>query len=1780
MSISEEELRRILGEDAWQLDEQLDTSPPITEEPVEEPVEEDWEWHAPLQYSLDQPFENMGRSLEIMGAKGVGKWLRDITTYPENYEEATAKFMDRQDGSFQWSYLGRSLLEQAGQLAGSLATRAGGAAVGAAVAGPVGAIYGGLTGPALFEFIQVVGPIAQERAGGPGNEISAEDWAIATTTAAAMGALNAIGVKKLGDVVDAPANVGAQVLNKIFRTVVAGGREGITEGTQSILEQTGSTILTEEGVQVDPMQAVGEGIIGFGVATPVQATAETYAGINQEAIIDEQDEQIAEEAQRRIDELGDLSELDIDELRDLITEQGHEVNILPTENRSDVRKKLEGFIRQDAMRDIIEEQQAGVLGSVIYEPKIKSEQKERFNNMSPDELTNYLDESFGSPEAYTEWASNQGVYSFDAQNDPLGDSSRMALAMSETNRIINNFKRPSKLDKKGMERYASDLVNKFTREQLIDLALKIPSLETGQEFGRPSMNKLSNQAIAEEIAQAHAIWELSQEKFRNIGDDRSIDIPVEPGDIDNPLIQRTLRQDGNARSGIINLFSRDSKKPIEIGFEREGGVTVNVGPNLGGVTYGSRLVVSKEQRDPRAQEYVDQYELANLPIVKINENIEYGHEAQIASIEMPLGTFPQMQSDGMSKAIGALNNWFRPYGQTGLDLGRRRREYIGNVRAMEKEAYNLAFTYEKAVAQAVKEGAIPDKETADRLGMAFLRKTGTHLPLDKEQRKLMTEFVLHLQGELRRETNDGARREITEHINELEWALAGKQKTEVALEQIPETMQKPLMAIRTSIDALTKRVMTEYESDIVTEEHKKTLEEGINRYVTRAFALFEPGLGWNPRFSKKWLRNKKAQQFYEQAVASVYAINKNKPNYTRGKARRYVDELLKLENFESTRDLARLPGILTTTEEKLNLESPGRILETRANIPRPLRKLMGEISEPDQVAITSLSRLAKLVEMASFYQDVRELNEGPGQMLFTPKPVGPYQYKIESDEFNPLSDMYTTKEIAEVLGIESNDPNSVRTTFSNIYDTIVLVPKSAVQMGMIVLSPATQARNFYGAGMMFVAAGYTSKDGLQEAIEIVKHDLFGHISYKDGVLTPEGKEAKRLYEKMQRLGIVNTSVTLNDAADLFAKISDGGRNTTVAQLSHNLQAIKNTAPGKVVDKTLGSTIRGAKATYAAADDLWKIAGFSADRRQLRKMLDNLVANDSRQERIDELTQALEVNRGNNFRINEIQQEIEALEQDIIDNPNQASVSDDIKLKVLQDYASTLTTKLGKNHTSNLAATLKSTTTLEDYIDQVAAYHVRMQIPNYDYVGKFAQLVRQFPLGDFIAFPTEILRNAGNIAQISAKQLSYKIPDSLMEEGNLQKQRMVYKSEDGTTAMGLPTGQRPLMANGVKKSVLGAGMIVGSGAILEAIGQLAFDVEDEELEAASEVGPEYARNSRKMPVSKVREDGTGFDFIDLTWLIPYDGLASVQKSVQNSIREGEYTGDSIPKSVVKGFVDWLDEYLTSYTGISISAKTQLEILQNQDLDTGKPIYNPEAPWGEVVTEIWNHAIDSAGPGMVSQFRDVYRAMQEGDERYDKYFNDVDWLKAQARLFGLSTSKIDPKQSLPFIVSDYKKYLEQFVEERLRRYAYTGEAISEEDILQAWSEAQDIWWRGQQQLYFQIESMRLLKLSDREIRKQLNQRFDKGTGVPSNFTSSIMKGKFTPYIPQKYIRKGFLESQRKLRKIQEEKGRDPEAITRSWPSKEIRRRENLLKNRREGGYDLKKFSSAPRPWEEED
>ena len=206
---------------------------------------------------IDQPLENFGTTAKVLGAENLGQSLQDAVDAPPG-QSASSQFMNAdKDGSFAYRYLPKAAVEQAGQFAGSLISRAGGAALGGAVGSVPGAVIGGLAGPMLFEAVQQLGPIALERAKNNGRtEPNREDFIYAAGTSAGVGALNAI----------APGASG-----KIKRMLL----EGVTEGTQSVGEQTGSTINTQKGLEVDPRQALAEGIIGGSSAGLVDTSIST-----------------------------------------------------------------------------------------------------------------------------------------------------------------------------------------------------------------------------------------------------------------------------------------------------------------------------------------------------------------------------------------------------------------------------------------------------------------------------------------------------------------------------------------------------------------------------------------------------------------------------------------------------------------------------------------------------------------------------------------------------------------------------------------------------------------------------------------------------------------------------------------------------------------------------------------------------------------------------------------------------------------------------------------------------------------------------------------------------------------------------------------------------------------------------------------------------------------------------------------------------------------------------------------------------------------------------------------------------------------------------------------------------------------------------------------------------------------------------------------------------------------------------------------------------------------
>jgi len=251
------DIQRFLGEQY----PGLNITPPQTQ-----PV--DTSFGGAFRYGFDMPLENIAGTMEdFFGVDGSS--LRNAIETNPNYRPASADFINPPEGAFTVGgyapgYLPRTVAENIGQYGAALGLRLAGAgaggAIGTAIAPGVGttagAVIGGFSLPTIFEAMQIASPVLRERLKNQGktiDEATTDDYVIALSTAGFTGLANAFGTLGVGKI-------------KGILT------EAVTEGGQSVIQQTGETIATDKGLTIDPKQAVGEGIIGGATRGAFDAT--------------------------------------------------------------------------------------------------------------------------------------------------------------------------------------------------------------------------------------------------------------------------------------------------------------------------------------------------------------------------------------------------------------------------------------------------------------------------------------------------------------------------------------------------------------------------------------------------------------------------------------------------------------------------------------------------------------------------------------------------------------------------------------------------------------------------------------------------------------------------------------------------------------------------------------------------------------------------------------------------------------------------------------------------------------------------------------------------------------------------------------------------------------------------------------------------------------------------------------------------------------------------------------------------------------------------------------------------------------------------------------------------------------------------------------------------------------------------------------------------------------------------------------------------------------------
>lgn len=393
----------------------------------------------------------------------------------------------------------------------------------------------------------------------------------------------------------------------------------------------------------------------------------------------------------------------------------------------------------------------------------------------------------------------------------------------------------------------------------------------------------------------------------------------------------------------------------------------------------------------------------------------------------------------------------------------------------------------------------------------------------------------------------GYRAMSTAQLEELNNVLGGQ----LPLSTVDARLHAPLTTMRDHIDTLSARLVRE---GAVDAKVAARVSGNLGFYLNRSYRKFD---------DPNWARNvpEAVRNRAETFIAAELAVqNPGQPVDPR-EVRGYVDYLLSKDTANES--LYREPGRVGA----MALD----VLKARKDLPPELRELMGEYLDPRVNYLRSVAKTAQILEANRFLRDVRRV--GMGHWLF-PRPVadatGSYSTPLAgkgSDAMGVLAGLYTTPEIAAAFQAQTEAaPGQALRTW--------LALNAWAKVSKTVLSPVTQARNFFGNLAFMVAGAHWRADAAADVWRAMQAD-FGVGD------TP----ASRAYlARLARLGVLGESV---NAGELREALADAGG---------KLQGFEKWTDTRLI-RSVKLPFRAAARLYQLNDEIFKIYAFENERRR-------------------------------------------------------------------------------------------------------------------------------------------------------------------------------------------------------------------------------------------------------------------------------------------------------------------------------------------------------------------------------------------------------------------------------------------------------------------------------------------------------------------------------------------------------------------------------------------------------
>ncbi len=227
-------------------------------------------------------------------------------------------------------------------------------------------------------------------------------------------------------------------------------------------------------------------------------------------------------------------------------------------------------------------------------------------------------------------------------------------------------------------------------------------------------------------------------------------------------------------------------------------------------------------------------------------------------------------------------------------------------------------------------------------------------------------------------------------------------------------------------------------------------------------------------------------------------------------------------------------------------------------------------------------------EAVGFFKDeFRAINMDPGKKLAAggvdlSKLSQAQEAALRQDQViqgitNPLQGKFAINGVADALE-ETSKNLGAKSMVGKMYENFILYPKATSQIAKTILSPITHVRNFLSASAFATANGIIPGVTLTPAM--MKEAYSALQTSMKGT-----RQQNELYQKLLRLGVVNSQVQVGDLVKLMEDVKFGETFNSYNGLSKFLEG-----PRKL--------FKASQDMYTAEDDFWKIGSWTAEMNRL------------------------------------------------------------------------------------------------------------------------------------------------------------------------------------------------------------------------------------------------------------------------------------------------------------------------------------------------------------------------------------------------------------------------------------------------------------------------------------------------------------------------------------------------------------------------------------------------------